>query len=446
MIILRHKIIYLSRLTQILLFFAIFVIGCTTTQKAVVETSKNIQPSFASNKKINFLMDLGEVTLPFSMEVKKNNAGQFYGIISNAEEKIETAPFEIIGDSIFIKSTFFNSVFKGKFSLDAYGKFITKIEGNWRNYMKPGVYEIPFTGDVVDNTPVDYSLKNLSSNATYHPSTFNGKWEVTFSPNTEDEYKSIGIFKVNDLRITGTFLTETGDYRFLEGIGNTSDPATLSCFDGSHAFYFNFLPNKNGDTLRGMFYSGKHWSEPWVAVRNENFELQNPDSLTFIVEGYEGVNFTFPNLEKEEVSFPSDRFKDKVTIIQIMGSWCPNCVDETKVLSDFYNSYKEKGLEVVALCFETTSDFEKSKKSVSAHKDHFGAKYEFLIAGTASTKSASAALPMLNKVMSFPTTIFIDKKGVVRKIYTGFYGPSTGKYHLQYIEQTTSFIQKLLIE
>src|SRR5690606_34823515 len=111
-----------------------------------------------------------------------------------------------------------------------------------------------------------------------------------------------------------------------------------------------------------------------------------------------------------------------------------------------YNSYKEKGLEVVALCFETSNDFEKAKKNVVAHKNHFKANYDFLIAGTANTKSASAALPMLNKVMSFPTTIFIDKKGVVRKVYTGFYGPSTGNYHIQYLEQTTSFIEKLLAE
>ncbi len=391
-------------------------------------------------------MNLGEVTLPFSMEIKKNAAGSFYGIISNAEEKIETPVFEFKGDSVFIRSLVFNSVFKGKFSVDSYGKFITKIEGRWRNYMKPNVYEIPFVADVVDNLPANYSLDNLSDNATYHPSLFKGKWEVTFSPGSEDEYKAVGIFKVNDLRLTGTFLTETGDYRFLEGIGNTVDPATLSCFDGSHAFYFNFLPNKKGDTLTGMFYSGKHWSEPWIAVRNDLFELQNPDSLTYIKEGYDGFNFSFPNLENEIVSYPSEKFKGRVTIVQIMGSWCPNCVDETRVLSDFYNTYRAKGLEVVALCFETNDDFEKSRKNVLIHKNHLNVNYDFLIAGTANKKAASEALPMLNKIMSFPTTIFIDKKGVVRKIYTGFYGPGTGNYHVQYLDQTTSFIEKLLSE
>lgn len=424
----------------------LLLIGCSVKKNTSIVSPNSINPIFASNKKLDFSLNLGPTALPFSMEIKKNSEGNFFGIISNAEEKIETPPFEIIGDSIFIKSSFFNSIFKGKISLDSYGKFITKIEGVWRNNMKPGIYEIPFIANVVDNVPKDFSLNYLSNNATYHPSIFNGKWEVTFSPKTTDEYKAIGVFNVNDLKLTGTFLTETGDYRFLEGYGNTVDSASLSCFDGSHAFCFNFLPNKTGDTLAGMFYSGKHWSEPWVAVRNDRFELQNPDSLTYIKEGFDGINFSFPNLENTIVNYPSDKFDNKVTIIQIMGSWCPNCVDETKVLSGFYNSYKEKGLEVVALCFETTKDFEKSKNNVLTHKNHLEAKYDFLIAGLANTKAASEALPMLNKVMSFPTTIFIDKKGVVRKIYTGFYGPSTGKYHDQYLEQTTSFIEKLLAE
>jgi thiol-disulfide isomerase/thioredoxin len=312
--------------------------------------------------------------------------------------------------------------------------------------MKAGVYEIPFSAVSKESPFPDYDNDILPDGAKYYPSQLDGKWEVTFSPGTKDEYKSIGVFKSENLKITGTFMTETGDYRYLEGIGNMIDPIQLSCFDGSHAFYFDYSPNKNNDTLNGMFYSGKHWKEPWVAVRNDKFDLRNPDSLTFLKEGFEDVRFSFPNLSNEKVNFPSEKYKNKVTIIQIMGTWCPNCMDETKVLSDFYNKYNSRGMEVIGLAFETTSDFEKASKDVSNHKKHFNAQYEFLIAGQSGTKNASAALPMLNQVMSFPTTIFIDKKGVVRKISTGFYGPSTGSYYSRYIEQTSDFIEKLLVE
>ena len=348
--------------------------------------------------------------------------------------------------SIFIRTPMFNSEFKGKIKYDYHNKFIETIEGKWRNYMKAGVYEIPFTAISKESPFPDYNNDVLPNGAKYYPSQLDGKWEVTFSEGAKDEYKAIGVFKSQDSKITGTFMTETGDYRYLEGLGNMVDSIQLSCFDGSHAFYFDFMPNKTIDTLRGIFFSGKHWNEPWVAVRNNKFELANPDSLTFLKDGFKEISFSFPNLDNEKLPFPSEKYKNKVTIIQIMGTWCPNCMDETKVLSDFYNEYHIKGLEVIALAFETSADFTKSSKDVATHKNYFKAPYEFLIAGQNGVKNASAALPMLNKVMSFPTTIFIDKKGVVRKISTGFYGPSTGAYYTRYIEQTSAFIEKMLAE
>lgn len=428
------------------LILSLFWLGCAPQKTIISETPSEKKPLFKYNSALVFDMDLGDKNMPVRMSVSKNSLGEYFGTIHNAEEKIETLPFVFKEDSVFIRTPMFNSEFKGKIKYDSYNKFIESISGNWRNYMKAGVYEIPFTAASVSSPFPNYNNDILPNGAKYYPSQLDGKWEVTFSPGTKDEYKSIGVFKSENSKITGTFMTETGDYRYLEGIGNMIDSVQLSCFDGSHAFYFDFMPNKNIDTLKGFFYSGKHWNEPWVAVRNNKFELSNPDSLTFLKEGFKEISFSFPNLSNEKINFPSEKYKNKVTIIQIMGTWCPNCMDETKVLSDFYNEYNSKGLEVIALAFETSADFTKSSKDVATHKNYFKAPYEFLIAGQSGTKNASAALPMLNKVMSFPTTIFIDKKGVVRKISTGFYGPSTGAYYTRYIEQTSAFIEKMLAE
>ena len=429
-----------------ILVLIFLVWGCNTQKKAVDVKSETQNPLFRANSALVFEMNIGNKIMPVRMSVHKNTEGNYVGIIHNAEEKIETLPFRFSGDSIFIRTPIFNSEFKGLAEYDSQHKFIKKITGYWRNYMKSGIYEIPFTAQSELSAFPDYSMENIPAGAKYYPSQLDGKWEVTFSPGTPDQYKSIGVFKSENLKVTGTFMTETGDYRYLEGKGNMTDPLQLSCFDGSHAFYFEYSPNKTGDTLKGMFYSGKHWKEPWIAVRNDKFELSNPDSLTFIKDGFSGMKFSFPNIKNEQTIFPSEKYENKVTIIQLMGTWCPNCMDETKVLTDFYNTYNEKGLEVIALCFESTSDFTKASKDVMAHKNYFNAGYEFLIAGQGNTKSAAEALPMLNHVMSFPTTIFIDKKGNVRKIYTGFYGPGTGSYYTRYIEQTSSFIEKMLAE
>ena len=79
-------------------------------------------------------------------------------------------------------------------------------------------------------------------------------------------------------------------------------------------------------------------------------------------------------------------------------------------------------------------------------KERFGVDYPVLLAGTNDKAEASKALPALNRVVAFPTTIFIDKKGKVRHIHTGFSGPGTGKYYDQYIGEYNRLIDKLLAE
>ena len=195
-----------------------------------------------------------------------------------------------------------------------------------------------------------------------------------------------------------------------------------------------------------MFYSGKHWSEPWVAIKKSSFELRNPESLTYLNPGYNTIDFTFPDLNKQPVSLKNNRFKDKVVIIQLMGSWCPNCLDESKYLSALYDKYQPQGLEIIALAYEAKPDFDYASARVKTLKDKLGANHTFLIAGTSNKKAAQLTLPMLNQVMSFPTTIILNRKGMVTSIYTGFYGPSTGAYYTRYQEQTERLLEKLLAE
>ncbi|WP_338039415.1 hypothetical protein [Maribacter litopenaei] len=121
-----------------------------------------------------------------------------------------------------------------------------------------------------------------------------GVWETEFSPNTEDSYMGKGIFSQKNGIVSGTFRTTTGDYRFLEGVMD-ADSLKLSAFDGAHAFLFH--AKVSDSTMKGTFYSGNHFKEPFVAVRNENYELPSADSLTFIKEGYDRFDFSFPNLD-----------------------------------------------------------------------------------------------------------------------------------------------------
>ncbi len=357
--------------------------------------------------------------------------------IHNAEEKILVTEISFDKDSVFIRMPVFDSEFRCKLTGDSL------MTGNWINHSRKEKNIIPFTATYGDVNRFD--CPEFDENFS-----FEGNWKCLFSPNEPDSSFAIGVFKQSKHNATGTFLTETGDYRYLEGCV-FGKYMLLSCFDGSHAFVFHGEIMED-TTIWGEFYSGIHHHETWFAERNSSFKLRNADSLTFLKTGFSKIDFTFPSIENppdgragKKISLSDEKYKNKVVILQIMGSWCPNCMDETMFLSELYNKYNSQGLEVVALAFEKAEAFEKASHNVSRMKNKFNAEYDFLITGF-QPKDAGKALPALNHVMSFPTTIFIDRKGNVRKIRTGYSGPATGAEYVNFTEEINGFVESLLSE
>ncbi|MCU0383806.1 MAG: TlpA family protein disulfide reductase, partial [Cyclobacteriaceae bacterium] len=253
---------------------------------------------------------------------------------------------------------------------------------------------------------------------------FSGKYTVTFS-NEKDTTDAVGIFEQKGNIVTGTFLTTTGDYRYLEG-NVVNKELFLSAFDGNHAFLFTAI--KKNDSLQGHFYSGKSYHQNWIGIKNDKAELPAASSLTFLKPGFETISFSFPNTDSTLVSPQDEKYKNKVLVLQIFGTWCPNCMDETRFLADWYRENANRGVEILGLAFERKEDFNYAKERVLKMKEKLSVPYSFVIAGTNDKAKASEALPMLNKVLAFPTTIFIGKDGKVKKIHTGFSGPGTGIY------------------
>ena len=362
--------------------------------------------------------------IPFNFEVKKDSI-----FIINSEERIG-ARISIYKDSLRVKIPVFDSELR-------FIKTTDGLRGYWHNNTKTN-QKLLFHAFL--NQKGQKNRFNVGKNNTY--SLYSGNWETTFSKGTKNEYKSLAIFHQEGEFATGTFITETGDYRYLQG-NVCNDSIFLSCFDGAHAFLFEGSLIDN--VIHGVFYSGLQWSEPWVSFKNDSFALTNPYLLTQKVSR-ERLEFTFPNIDGGNLSYPDKRFHNKVVIIQIFGSWCPNCVDETKFLAGLYDRYQDRGLEIIGLAFESPKKLSDKIARVKDLKSHTGSKYEFLIAGNASKKEAQNALPWLNEVSSFPTTIFVDKKGHIRKIHTGFYGPGTGEHYAKYTAEVDALIEGLLNE
>ena len=220
----------------------------------------------------------------------------------------------------------------------------------------------------------------------------------------------------------------------------------LSTFDGSHAYTFYAKINSVEKISGGLYLAGYNGRETWSAKKDKNVQEPQQEQPTKLKPGESKLNFTFNDLEGKPVSINDERFKNKVVVVQLMGSWCPNCMDETKFLSDFYNKYRSKGVEIVSLAYEYSTDFERSKKSLSKFQKLFNVQYPMLITGVTSTdeQKTEKTLPQLTPIRSFPTSIFLDRKGNVREIHGVFYGPGTKQYFEEYKKIFTGIVESLL--
>ncbi|MEK7254426.1 MAG: TlpA disulfide reductase family protein [Bacteroidota bacterium] len=270
-----------------------------------------------------------------------------------------------------------------------------------------------------------------------------GKWQATLGLTEEKPEAAVGEFQQTGNHLTGTFLTETGDYRYLEGTVQ-GDNAWLSCFDGSHAFLFE-MKIVNDSTLTGAFYSGKHYQTTWEAKRNAQAKLADPDSLTFLKPGFEELIFAFENPDGKLISPENPEYQGKVKLVQIMGTWCPNCKDETEFLTQYLSEKNDPNLAVISLAFEKHTDKAKAHQIISTYKNRLGIPWEVVHAGMNKKDEASKALPALNQVLAFPTLIVLDKNNRVRRIHTGFSGPATSEYE-DFKKGFDAFVSQLLTE
>lgn len=364
--------------------------------------------------------------LPFEFTLSKSMDSGYVMKVFNAEEVITIDEFEFNGDSIDIRMPIFEGHISGTFTDEQItGQFLEESKGR----------SVPFKAT--------YGFSERFKTAKDAQVNISGIWETYFNVNTEGEYPAKGIFMQNGNKVKGTFRTNTGDYRYLDGVV-TGDSLKLSAFDGSHVFLF--LAQVTDSTLNGTFYSGEHTVQEFMGARNEAFELPDSNSLTYLREGYDRFNFSFPNTEGVEVSLDDPMFKNKTVLVQIMGTWCPNCLDETRFYVDYIKNNPELDVQFVGLAFEYAKTEEKAFEGIQRLKEREEVPYPILLAqyGTSNKQKANEKLPMLNHILSYPTTIYIDKNGDVRKIHTGFNGPATGDKFVEFKKEFNKTIQELV--
>lgn len=366
--------------------------------------------------------------LPFNFSISKDFAEGYDAYLKNAGEELLLDEVTFVNDSVNMVLHVFDAQLRAAVSENSLEGFFTL------NYNP--TYKVPFKatfGKDYRFQPTDTTITTID---------FTGKYEVVFV-NEIDTTQSIGIINQKGNYATGSFLTTTGDYRYLEG-GVFNDTLFLSTFDGNHAYLFKAV--KKDSMLIGDYWAGKSYHQSWTGIKNENASLPDAESLTYLKPGFEKIEFSFPDLNGKNISLTDERFKNKVVILQLSGTWCPNCMDETKYLSPWYDNNKGRGIEVLGLAFERKPDFTYASERVKKMKAKWGVNYDFVIAGVDDKMKAAEALPALNKIVAFPTMIFIGKDGKVKHIHTGFEGPGTGVYHERWKQRFNEIVNELLSE
>jgi len=359
--------------------------------------------------KAELSIDSSGLQLPFFLVIS-NQEGNWMAHIINGDEQILHDDVTFKSDTLRIMSPVFNSEIIAHLDQN-------KLIGYWQDYSRGENYRIPFRAKY--NLPHRFSFENSLT------SDLNGQWKTVFSPNTEKSDTAIAVFRsVEDDKLLATFLTKTGDYRFLEG-GYDGQKLQLSAFDGSHAFLFR--ADMRNDTLFGKFYSGSHWKEDFISWKDPNYQLNDPYQLTGILDTNEALNLKLMSTVGLEVDISDKEYENQPLIIQIMGSWCPNCMDESVFLSRNQKKIAESGVKIVAVAFERNS-FDKSTNYLERYRNNLGIEYPILYGGTASKEEAAKLFPQIEHVLSFPTTLFLNSDHTIYKVHTGYNGPSTGKY------------------
>jgi thiol-disulfide isomerase/thioredoxin len=267
------------------------------------------------------------------------------------------------------------------------------------------------------------------------------------------------------LRVDGDTGAYTGSFKDGKWV--------LSHFDGSRPGVIAIIPNADGtlevqqrqdrpaaaaaqavsakssgygadeDAPNGRYAAKLVAYRPDVALAKGLPQPENYETHTTARDPHERFAFSFPDDHGKVVSNEDPRFKGKVVLAIVTGTWCPNCHDEAQYLVQLDKKYRDKGLAIVALDFEEP-DQQGNLEREKAFVKQYGVKYTYLIAG--APEEMWEKVPQLVNLNTWPATVFIGRDGTIRNVHSGFASPASGEFNAQLKKEFTSKIEALLSE
>jgi thiol-disulfide isomerase/thioredoxin len=368
------------------------------------------------------VLDLAGGELPFGLRIEAKGSN-WKGQLCNGDTCQTFSAVRLEGDSIILEIADYAARLKAEVRSDS-------LLGYYHNVGSRGPRTIPFRA-ARGRWPVSTAPRPLL-----------GRWDAIY-------YQELGTsprvfeFRNQPGGFEGRVISSTTDYGPFTG-SVVGDSFAIGLFDGS--FVYLLTGKLTGDTLRGLFHAGMRSRTPWSAVRSTGApHLKSPTEVSR-ADTTAPLRFEFPDLQGRLIRNDDPRFKGKVLLLDIFGSWCPTCHDATPELLRLYRKYHARGLEIVGLAFEATGDSTVDARQIRRYRDKFGIPFPLLLAGINDNESIAAALPQLQDVTAFPTTVFLGRDGRVRRIYAGFHGLAAGPRHARMVGEFEAEIERLLNE
>ncbi|MCC6406457.1 MAG: TlpA family protein disulfide reductase [Planctomycetes bacterium] len=318
------------------------------------------------------------------------------------------------------------------------------LVGTWTKRSAPErVTELAFRAVAVA-APIGPPPSGPASTAirTLEPS----RWSLRFA--SESDAAVLAITRESAV-LRATVLTTTGDYRFLSvadrASGERGQPLAFSCFDGAHAFLFR-ASWTDDTTLAGDFWSGATWHDTWTASLDPDARLPDPFELTRANANVSLASLRFRGLDGELRSLDEGELHGAPRLVQLFGTWCPNCNDEAPYLAELDRRFRGRGLRVAGIAFELTGEFERDAEQVRRFRERWKLEYPLFVGGLSDKAAASKAFPLLDKVRAYPTTLFVRRDGSVLAVHQGYSGPATGPAHEKLRMEFERSIERLLTE
>jgi len=368
--------------------------------------------------------------LPFALEIERKGA-KLSAKIGNGEESIAVPDARFDANDLVLDIPHYDSKITARIL-----PLGTKLEGEWKKRSGPDRWTKLAFHATAGAAPRFSPLQEET------PRALEGRWSAHFDKGEENGV--LVLRKGSTDGVEGTFLMPSGDFRWLAG-SVQGDRLRLSCFDGAHAFLFDATSGKDGG-WNGKFWSGDRWEDSWTGKLDPNAQFADGFGDVHWKDGFDLGQLAFPDLDGKKRSLADPAFGGRAIVIQLLGSWCPNCHDETAYLARVHEKYKDRGLTVIGLAFEVTGDFARDAEQVRRMRERYKVGYPILLAGMNDKKKVVEAIPALDKMLAFPTTIFLHGDGRARAVHTGFAGPGTKEEYEKLKKRFEGMIEELLAE